>query len=60
MIIDKYYIKWSVIWMIITLAIIAIVLGIFGRLDDYWQLSVFGIIFGADACAKYERDEAQK
>lgn len=56
---DKYFIKWSVIWMVINLIIVVTVYNIFGRLDDCYPLVVFPLFYGANTCANEERKEAQ-
>ena len=36
MIFDKYFVKWSVIVLLMVIVAIAFSLSVFGRLDDYW------------------------
>jgi hypothetical protein len=55
---DKYFIKWSLVIISIIVLMIIFTIGVFGRLDDFWILSVPAGIVMATKFADEERKEA--
>lgn len=55
--VDKYFIKWSVIIISILVLMIIFTINVFGRLDDFWILSIPAGIVAATKFANEERKE---